>query len=50
MALFIMVILALSWCAWLVWDAVQECRKIDRERSTCSTLSTRLISDSEEVR
>lgn len=31
MAIIIMVIVALAWCAWLIYDAVQECRKIDRE-------------------
>jgi len=36
MALIIMVIVALAWCAWLAWDAVQECRKIDREKQVVS--------------
>ena len=36
MALIIMVIVALAWCAWLAWDAVQECRKIDREKQVMS--------------
>jgi hypothetical protein len=44
MALIIMVIIALAWCAWLLYDAVQECRKIDRE------CTARSISASVEVR
>jgi len=36
MALIIMVIVALAWCAWLAWDAIQECRKIDREKQVMS--------------
>ena len=50
MALIIMVIVALAWCAWLLYDGIQECRKIDRERSTRSTCSTRLLSNCLEVR
>ena len=38
---------SLAWCAYLAWDAVRECRKIDRERST---RSTRLLSTCLEVR
>ena len=29
MALVIMIIVALAWCAWLLYDGIQECRKID---------------------
>lgn len=32
MALIIMVIVALAWCAWLLYDGIQECRKIDKAR------------------
>ena len=31
MALIIMVIVALAWCAWLLCDCIRECRKIDRQ-------------------
>lgn len=31
MSLTIIVVVALAWCAWLVFDAVQECRRIDAE-------------------
>ena len=36
MAISIIFVAALAWCAVLAWDAVRECRKIDRERSTRS--------------
>lgn len=32
MAIAIMVIAALAWSAYLAFDAVQECRKIDKAR------------------
>jgi hypothetical protein len=42
MALSITSIVALAWCAWLLYDGIQECRKIDRERSARSTRSVSL--------
>lgn len=36
MALIIMLIVALAWCAWLAWDTVQECRKIDGGKQVMS--------------
>jgi hypothetical protein len=44
MAIAIMFVVALAWCAWLAWDAAQECRKIDRK------CAARSISDCLEVR
>ena len=44
MVLIIMVIVALAWCAWLLYDGIQECRKIDREKQAVS------LSDCLEVR
>jgi len=42
MAIAIMFVAALAWSAWLAWDAVRECRKIDRvsARSRAVSLST----------
>ena len=36
MALIIMVIVALAWSAWLLYDGIRECRKIDREKQVVS--------------
>lgn len=47
MTISIMFVVALAWSAWLALDAVQECRKIDRE---CAARAARSISDCVEVR
>lgn len=35
MALIILIIVALAWCAWLLYDGIQECRKIDEAQRSC---------------
>ena len=50
MALVIMVIVALAWCAWLLYDGIQECRKIDRGARGARALPTVRLSDCLEVR
>ena len=32
MAISIIFVVALAWCAWLLYDGIQECRKIDKSR------------------
>ena len=32
MAIAIMFVAALAWCAWLLYDGIQECRKSDKAR------------------
>ena len=50
MALIIMVIVALAWCAWLLYDAVQECRKSDRQSVNPTIRQSVNLSDCLEVR
>ena len=50
MALIIMVIVALAWCEWLAWDAVKECRKIDRQSVNPKIRQSVNLSDCLEVR
>ena len=50
MALIIMVIVALAWCVWLAWDAVKECRKIDRQSVNPTICQSVNLSDCLEVR
>ena len=50
MMLAIIVEVAFLWCAWLAWDAVQECRKIDRQSDNPSIRQSVNLSDCLEVR
>ena len=50
MALIIMVIVALAWSAWLLYDGIQECRKIDRQSVNPSIRQSVNLSDCPEVR
>ena len=50
MALILMVIVALAWCALLAWDAVQEYRKNDRQSVNPSIRQSVNLSDCLEVR
>ena len=50
MTLIIMVIVALAWSAWLAWDGIQECRKIDRQSVNPTICQAVNLSDCLEVR
>ena len=50
MSLTIIVAVALAWCAWLVFDAVQECRKIDRQSTNPPIRHSVNLSDCLEAR
>ena len=50
MTISIMFVVALAWCAWLAWDAVQECRKIDRQSVNPTIRQSVNLSDCLEVR
>lgn len=50
MALIIMVIVALAWSAWLLYDGIRECRKIDRQSVNPSIRQSVNLSDCLEVR
>lgn len=50
MALIIMVIVALAWSAWLLYDGIHECRKIDRQSVNPTICQSVNLSDCLEVR